>query len=136
MNILFQGSCREQDKLVSWYFELSRPQRITSWLKIMFKLSPIYSTHNSSNHKLSPNHKIIPDTNPHKAKKYTNTKYKIFEELVPSVLPLLKKHTKLGHTGIMDHSVHLSIPDFKKYQKGMDRNHKFTPVGHKANKSS
>ena len=29
--------------LVSWYFEPSQPQRITSWLKTMFNLSPIYS---------------------------------------------------------------------------------------------
>ena len=49
----------------------------------------------------------------------------IFEELVPSVSPLLKKHIRLGHAGIVDHSVDLSIPDFKKkYQKGMDRSNK------------
>ena len=30
------------------------------------------------------------------------------------VLPLLKKHIRLGHAGTMDHSVDLSIPDFKK----------------------
>ena len=36
---------------------------------------------------------------------------KIFEELVPSVSPLLKKHIRLGHAGIVDHSVNLSIPD-------------------------
>ena len=40
--------------------------------------------------------------------------HKIFEELVPSVSPLLKKYIKLGHAGIVDHSVDLSIPDFKK----------------------
>ena len=44
-------------KLVSWYFEPSQLQRITSWLKTMFTLSPFYSAHKSSNHKLSPNHK-------------------------------------------------------------------------------
>ena len=39
----------------------------------------------------------------------------MFEELVPSVSPLLKKeNTRLGHAGIVDHSVDLSIPDFKK----------------------
>ena len=38
------------------------------------------------------------------------------------VLPLLKKHIRLGHDDIMDHSVNLSTPDFlKKYEKGMDR---------------
>ena len=53
-------------------------------------------------------------------KKYANVKHKIFEELVTSVLPLLKKkkkHTSLGHAGIVDHSVDLSIPDFKKKVK-------------------
>ena len=48
-----------------------------------------------------------------------------FEELVPSVSPLLKKHIRLGHAGIVDHSVDLSIPDFKKsIKKGMDRSNK------------
>ena len=45
------------------------------------------------------------------------------KELVPSVSPLLKKHIRLGHAGIVNHSVDLSIPDLKKkYKKGMDRN--------------
>ena len=44
----------------------------------------------------------------------TNIGHKIFEELVPSVSPLLKKHIRLGHAGIMDNSVELSIPDFEK----------------------
>ena len=35
-----------------------------------------------------------------------------FEELVPSVSPLLKKHIRLGHAGIVDHYVDLSILDF------------------------
>ena len=48
-----------------------------------------------------------------------------FEELVPWVPPLLKKHIRLGHAGIVDHSVDLSIPDLKKkYKKGMDRSNK------------
>ena len=39
--------------------------------------------------------------------------------------PLLKKkHIRLGHAGIMDYSVDLSIPDLKKYKKGMDRSNK------------
>ena len=75
----------------------------------MFNLSPIYSARKSSNHKLSINHKISPDTNLHKTN--TNTEHKIFEKLVPLVSPLLKKHIKLGHAGIMDHPVDLSIPD-------------------------
>ena len=52
-----------------------------------FNLSPIYSSHKSSNHKFPKTHKICPDTNLHKT--CTNVKHQIFEELVPSVLPLL-----------------------------------------------
>ena len=61
-------------ELVSWYFELSQPQRITSQPETMFNLSPIYSACKSSNHTSSKNHKISPDTNPHKTKKCTNIK--------------------------------------------------------------
>ena len=62
--------------LVSWYFELSHPQRITSWLKTMFNLSSIYSARKSANHKLSIKHKISQDTNLHKTKRTqtSNTK--------------------------------------------------------------
>ena len=52
-----------------------------------------------------------------KHKTYTNIKHKIFEELVPSGLPLLKKHIRLGHTGIVDYSIDLCIPDFFKCLK-------------------
>ena len=44
-------------------------------------------------------------------------RHKTFEELVPSVSPLLKKHIRLGHAGIMDHSVDLSIPEKKSLKK-------------------
>ena len=47
-------------ELINWYFEPSQPQRITSRLKTMFNLSPIYSTRKSSNHKLFKNHEISP----------------------------------------------------------------------------
>ena len=73
-------------------------------------MSPIYSAHKSSNHKLSKNRKINPDTN--LQKKHTNFEHKIFEEFVPLVLPLLKKHIRLGRAGVVDHSVDLSIRDF------------------------
>ena len=61
---------------------------------------------------LSKNHKISPDTNLHE-----NQTQKIFEELVPSVSPLLKKHIRPEHAGIVDHPINLSIPDFKKVYK-------------------
>ena len=72
-------------------------------------MSPFYSAHKSSNHKFSKNHKIIPNTNLHKT--YTNIKQKILKELVPSVLPLLKKHIRLGYADIVYHSINLLIPD-------------------------
>ena len=84
----------------------------------MFNLAPIYSARKSSNHKLFINHKISPDTNLHKT--YTNIAHNIFEESAPSVSPLLKIHIRLGHAGIVDHSVDLSIPDFKKVGKKME----------------
>ena len=58
----------EKTMLVSWYFETNQPQRMTSRLKTMCNLSPTYSARKSSNHKLSINHKISPDTNLHKTK--------------------------------------------------------------------
>ena len=66
-------------------------------------------------------------------KTYTNIGHKIFEELVPLVSPLLKKHIRLGHAGIVDHSVDLSIPDFffLKYKKGMDRSNKKSKILYK-----
>ena len=82
----------------------------------MLNLSPIYCACKSSNHKLIKNHKISPV---HKIyiKQNKRTSNKIFKKLVPSVSPLLKKHIRLGHTGIEDHSIDLSIPDFKKVFK-------------------
>ena len=64
-------------ELVNWYSEPSQPQRITSRLKIMFNLSPIYSARKSSNHKLSINHKISHNTNLHKTihTQTSNTKF-------------------------------------------------------------
>ena len=38
----------------------------------------------------------------------------IFEELVPSVLPLLKEHIRLGHAGIVDHSIYFIDTGLKK----------------------
>ena len=76
------------------------------------KEHPIYSARKLSNHKLFKNHKINPVHKFTYNKTYTNIKHKIFKELVPSVSPLLEKHIKLGHAGILDHSVDLSVPDF------------------------
>ena len=88
-------------ELGSWYVEPSQPQRIKSGLKTNFKLFPSHSAHQSSSHKFSKIYKISPDTNSHETKHtHTNTKHGIFKELVPSVLPLLKKFIGLGQAGI------------------------------------
>ena len=120
-------------QLVSWYFEPSQPQRVTSWLKTMFNPSPFYSTRKSSNHKLSINHKISPDTNQHKIylkKKHKKThthkhQTQNFQRISPFGIAPVKKST-LGQ----DMLVSWTIPSiyqyqiFKKYKKGMDRSNK------------
>ena len=47
-----------------------------------------------------------------------------FVELVPSVSPLLKQHIRLGHAGIVNYSVDLSIPGLKQYKRGMGGSNK------------
>ena len=54
---MYMNISRNNSQLVNWYFEPSQPQRITSQLKTIFNLSPIYSAHKSSNHKSAKNHK-------------------------------------------------------------------------------
>ena len=88
----------------------------------MFNLSAIYSECKSSNHKLSKNqNKISPDPNPHKKyfKKHTHNQSihkhqtQNFQRISPfGTAPVKKKHIRLGHAGIVNHSVNLSIPDF------------------------
>ena len=77
--------------LASWYFEPSRPQRITPGLKAMLKLSPVYFEHKTSNHKLSPNHKTSPDTNLQKT--HTNIKQN-FRRISPFGIAPVKKKKK------------------------------------------
>ena len=52
---------------------------------------------------------------------YTNIRHNFFEELAPSILPLLKKHIRLGHAGIITHSIYRYQIKEKKKKKGMDR---------------
>ena len=82
----------------------------------MFNRSPIHYARKSSNHKLSKNHKISPDTNLQKT--YTNIKHTIFEEVVPSVLPLVKKKKKgtQTHTQGLDTLVSWAIPSNYQHQ--------------------
>ena len=73
------GCIISNTKFVSWYFEPSEPQRITSGLKTNFNLSASYSAHNSSNHKFSKIYKVSPDTNLYETKlTYTDIKHNIF----------------------------------------------------------
>ena len=59
----------------------------------MFKLSPIYSARKSSNHKLSINYKISPDTNLHKTK-HTQTSNTKFRRISPFGTTPVKKARK------------------------------------------
>ena len=78
---------------VSWYFEPSQPQRITSRQKTMFNLSAIYSAHKSSNHKLSKNHIISPDTNLLTTKHTQRLKKKKNQRISPfGIAPVEKAH--------------------------------------------
>ena len=77
----------------------------------MFNLSPIYSACKSSNHKPSKNHKISPHINLHKTK-HTQTSNTKFLRISPFGITPVKTHIRLGHAGIMEHSIDLSIPDF------------------------
>ena len=47
-------------------------------------------------------------------KTYTNIEHNIFEELSPFGITPVKKHIRPGHAGVVDHSVDLWRPDFKK----------------------
>ena len=81
-------------QLVSWYFEPSQPQRVTLWLKTMFNLAPIYHACKSSNHKLSKNHKISPDTNLHENHKQTQNFLRIS---LFGITPVKKAHKARTH---------------------------------------
>ena len=47
----YKGACLNLERLVSWCFEPSQPQRITSGLNINFNQAPSYSFHKSLYHK-------------------------------------------------------------------------------------
>ena len=87
---------KKKSWLVNWYFELSQPQRITSRLKTMFSLSPIYSARKSSNHKVFKNHKISPAhkfTLKKKIQKIHKHRTNIFRRIRPfGTTPVKKAH--------------------------------------------
>ena len=67
-------------------------------MHIVFKTPQIYRTFSRQSTKPIPTQTVT---------KIYMHKYQtqISEELVPSILPLLKEHIRLGHTGIVDRSV-------------------------------
>ena len=115
----FQGQLRHISCvtfLVSWYFEPSQPQRITTRLKYSIcLLFTLQTSHQTTNYPKTTK-SVLTQTHTKQTTTTTksNIKHKILEELVPSVSPLSKKYIRLRHAGIVDHSVDLSIPDFKK----------------------
>ena len=58
-----------------------------------------------------------------------------FEELVPSILPLLKERIRLGHAGIGNHSSFQYQMIKEKHKKGMDRNSNTSVIWQQANNS-
>ena len=111
-----------EKRLAGGYAEPSSPQRVISGPKTNFNLFPSYSANTSSNHKFSQIYKISPDTNLYETKHIcTNIKHKNFEQLDPSVLPLFRRHIRLGHHGIVDNSVDLSKLDFLSIKKGNEQ---------------
>ena len=104
--------------LVSWYFEPSQPQR---WLKqtsichLYLLFTQVIRPQIQQQQQQKPTKSVLHKFTYNKI--YANVKHKIFEQIVLSVLSLLKKHIRLGHADIVDHSVDLSIPDFKKERK-------------------
>ena len=111
-----RGTGCERLFLVNWYFEPGQPQRITSGLKQTSVC--LLFTHLLFTQVIKPQLPLLPQNqswhnftyNKKTKKNAQNIKHKIFKELVPSVLPLLKKHIRLGHAGIW------TIPSIYQYQ--------------------
>ena len=82
---------------------------------------------NTSSHIANPFsswiYQISPSTNMKQSIHPQTSDTNFWSELVPSTLPLIKKkkHVRLGHTGIVDHSIWF-IDTKEKYKNGLDRN--------------
>ena len=73
----------------------------------------MYYAHKSSNNKFSKTHKISPNTNLLKQNIHKHQTQN-FQRISPfGIDPVKKKHTRLGHAGIVDHSIDLK----KKYKE-------------------
>ena len=97
--------------LVCWYFEPSQPQQITSGLKqtsisLLFTLHTCLQTTNYPKTTKSVLSQIYIKQSIHKYQTKFSKNYPF------SIAPVKKKkHIRLGHAGIVDHSVNLSTPD-------------------------
>ena len=100
----------------------------------MLNLSPIYSASKSSNQIIQkPQNQSC--TQIHIKQNIHKHRTQNFRRNSPfGTTPVKKKkYIRLGHAGIVDHSVDLSIPDFKKVyrKKGMDGRNKKNLKYHK-----
>ena len=115
-NEFFSVHSKTVTMLVSGYFEPSQPQRITPGLRqTSICLLFIDYAHKTPIHKFSAknNNKSVPTQiyikqNTHRHQTQNFRRISLF-----GIAPV-KKHTRLGHTGIVDLSVDLSIPNFKR----------------------
>ena len=83
----------------------------------------LFTLHTSHQSQIPQKHKISPDANLKNT--YKNIKHKLCEELVHSILPLLKKHmaTTRWYRGPFCRFINTRF-FFLKYKKGMDRSNK------------
>ena len=108
----------------NWTLMSCQPHRVTSGQSNsghkQINISKLFS------HMYQPSVKSVYKTNhfTNKMYIYIQTSDTNFQELVPSIFPLLKEHIRLGHAGSVDHS-NLFIPGLRKtYKKGMDRHNR------------
>ena len=88
----------------NWILMSCQPHRVTSGQSNLghkqTHISKLFS------HIYQPSVKSVYKTNHFTNKTYIHKhQTQIFKDLVPSILPLLKEHIRLGHAGIVDHSV-------------------------------
>jgi len=107
--------CTRQKSSSNWILMSCQPHRVTSGQSN----SGHKQIHSSKlfSHIYQPSVKSIYKTNHFANIKHTYTN---IEELVPSVLPLLKEHIRLGHAGIVERNRNNN----KQQQQKCSRNHK------------
>ena len=109
------GRPQDEEKLVSWYFEPSQSQRVTSGLKET-SICLLFTLHAS--HQATDFQKITKSVPTRIYIKQNTRKHQTqhFRRNSPFGIAPVKKHIRLGHAGIVDHSVDLSMPDFQQQQ--------------------